>query len=85
MLDVTIFDPASVVFQGRVRSVILPGESGTFEVLPFHKRTVSRLITGDIEVDGTAFPIFRGLACMDGNRLTVVFEPQPENLQGAAA
>lgn len=74
MLNITIFNPQKIVFKGTAKSVTLPGESGTFEVLPYHKRVISRLITGPIVVDGQLFSITRGVAKVDGNELVVIAE-----------
>ncbi|MCK5082467.1 MAG: hypothetical protein KAR31_06130, partial [Candidatus Omnitrophica bacterium] len=57
-------------------SVILPGDTGVFEVLSFHKRVLSRLLKGIIEVDGREFPIARGVAKVDRNNVMVVIEEE---------
>ena len=74
MLDITIFTPANIIFQGQAKSVILPGEMGVFEILPFHKRMMSRLITGNIDVDGRMFPVFRGIMKVEKNHVVAVVE-----------
>jgi F0F1-type ATP synthase epsilon subunit len=63
-----------VIFEGMARGVIVPGEQGTFEVLPFHKRMLSRLVTGDIFIDEKAFPIRRGIIKVDRNSVTIIAE-----------
>jgi len=77
MLEIVIFNQTNVVFKGQGKSVILPGEQGVFEVLPFHKRMISRLITGNIDVDGKMFPIFRGIAKVNRNQVTIIAEQTP--------
>jgi F0F1-type ATP synthase epsilon subunit len=74
LLTVTVRTPSEEVFQGKAASVILPGESGVFEVLPFHKRILSRLVTGTISVDERDIPIKRGIVMVDQNTVTVIAE-----------
>lgn len=74
LLDVMILNPQKVVFEGKVESVILPGEQGVFEVLPFHKRMLSRLITGILTVGNKNFYIRRGVAKINQNKVTVIIE-----------
>jgi len=74
LLKVKILSPQEVIFEGQAKSVIFPGEQGVFEVLPFHKRLISRLIAGALFVDDRAFPIKRGVAQVDQNNITAVVE-----------
>ena len=69
-----ILNPREVVFEGKVESVILPGEQGVFEVLPFHKRMLSRLITGVITVGNKNFYIRRGVAKINQNKVIAIIE-----------
>jgi F0F1-type ATP synthase epsilon subunit len=73
-LDVTVLTPKEVLFEGKASSVILPGEQGVFEVLPFHKRLMSRLITGFIFVDEKSLAISRGIVKINQNKVLVVVE-----------
>ena len=76
MLEVTIINQVKVVFEGKANSVILPGETSVFEIMPFHKSLLSRLGKGRIEVDGRFFPVSRGAVKVDQNKVTVVMEQQ---------
>jgi F-type H+-transporting ATPase subunit epsilon len=73
-LNVTIINPTQVIFNGQAASVTLPGELGVFEVLPFHKRMMTRLLKGSVDVDGRLFEIMRGAVKIDRNEVTVVLE-----------
>ena len=75
-LAVLLITPQEVLFDGSARSVILPGEKGTFEVLPHHKPLLSLIVKGDILVDGRPFPIKRGLAKVAKNSLQAIIEPR---------
>jgi F0F1-type ATP synthase epsilon subunit len=77
MLEVVIANPHKILFQGQAKSVIFPGDAGVFEIWPFHKRLMSRLIQGNIHVDGHVFPILRGVVKVDRNSVTVVVEDKP--------
>ena len=65
-----------VIFQGDAESVVLPGDTGVFEVMSYHKRVISRLLGGQIEVDGQPFPIARGVAKVENNKVLAVVEEQ---------
>ena len=72
--DVLILTLDRVVFEGKGKSLILPGEKGALEVLPYHKRLLTRLIQGVVELDGRPFPISRGVAKVGLNDVTVIVE-----------
>ena len=76
LLDVSILSPKEVIFEGKAKSVILPGEQGVFEILPFHKRLLSRLISGTLIIDENRFSIVRGIVKVSQNRVTVIIEEQ---------
>lgn len=77
-LDVLVLSPQTVIFEGKAQSVILPGEQGMFEILPYHKPIVSRLVSGAVRVDSQEFSIRRGVVKVNRNAVTVIIE-EPEN------
>ncbi len=74
MLDVIILSLEKVIFEGKAKSVSLPGERGIFEVLSFHKNLLSRLLSGSVVVDGRAFSIYRGIVKVKENTVTIISE-----------
>lgn len=74
MLDVTLISSEEVVFEGKADSVIFPGEYGVFEILTYHKPVVSRLIRGDVIIDGRMYPVRRGLMGLNHNKATIIVE-----------
>lgn len=74
LLNVSILNLSRVVFEGQAQKVIVSGEEGVFEILPFHKRIISRLITGAVVVDQQSIPIRRGIVKADQNTVTVIIE-----------
>jgi F-type H+-transporting ATPase subunit epsilon len=74
MIDVIIYTPERVLFKGSVPNVIFPGEQGVFEVLPYHKPLVTRLVTGTIIAGEQDFPIRCGIVGINRNKATVVVE-----------
>ena len=74
LLDVIVLSPTQVLFEGKVRNIIVPGEQGVFEILPFHKRILSRLISGTMRIDRHSFFLRRGIIKVNLNRVTVVVE-----------
>ena len=73
-LEVVILTPERMIFEGRAKSLVLPGEKGVFEVQPFHKKLLSRLVKGVVTLDGESLPIRRGVAKVGQNRVTVIVE-----------
>ncbi|HAJ57347.1 MAG TPA: hypothetical protein DCL35_06220 [Candidatus Omnitrophica bacterium] len=74
MLDVLILGPQEVFFEGRARGAIFPGEMGVFEVLPFHKPLLSRLISGVIIADDFRLEIIRGVVQVKSNKVIAIVE-----------
>ncbi|MDP3731801.1 MAG: hypothetical protein Q8R31_02050 [Candidatus Omnitrophota bacterium] len=74
LLDVTLSTLRKIVFAGKAKRVILPGEQGVFEVLPFHKRILSRLISGILLIDEESFPIKRGIVKVNQNKIIIIVE-----------
>ena len=73
-LDAIVLSPKEVIFEGKVSSMIVPGEQGVFEILPFHKRIISRLISGTLLINGQGFPIRRGIVKVNKNRVIIILE-----------
>ena len=73
-LDVTVISNTRILYRGQARRVILPGDSGVFEILSFHKRALSRLLEGIVEIDDQSFPILRGIAKVEKNNVTIAIE-----------
>ena len=73
-LEVTVLTPKEAIFEGKAKSVILPGENGVFEALPFHKDILSRLISGNLFIDGEKIPLRRGVVKLYKNQMTVILE-----------
>jgi len=75
MLKVSILTPNRILFEGEAWSVFLPGATGEFEVLEFHKSIVSLLRKGNIIIDGDKeIPIKKGAMRMSGNELVAIAE-----------
>jgi len=74
MIDVVIYNPEKVIFEGKAGSIIFPGERGVFEVLPYHKPMLTRLVSGKVIVDEHIFPIRCGIVGINHNKATVVVE-----------
>lgn len=73
-LDVSVFSPKEIIFQGKAKSVILPGEQGVFEVVTFHKPILSRLVSGILFIDEQYFSVKRGIVKVFQNNVTVIIE-----------
>lgn len=75
-MEIRVISPERIVFTGKCKNAIFPGEYGVFEVMPFHKKLMSILIDGDIDVDGQLFPISRGVVRVNENIITAVVEEE---------
>jgi len=74
MLEVSLLTPKEVIFEGNARSIIVPGEEGVFEVQPFHKQILSRLISGVLFIDEQSFSVQRGIINVNQNKVTIIIE-----------
>ena len=74
LLDVTIVSPEGPLFEGKTHSVILPGEKGVFEVLPNHKPLLSRIVMGEVMVEGHTIAVQRGIVKVALNQVTAIVE-----------
>jgi len=74
MFTIMLINPTKILFKGTAKSVQLPGENGTFEILSFHKRLISRLVRGEVIIDAQAIPIERGIAKVDRDSVSIVVE-----------
>ncbi|OIO79690.1 MAG: hypothetical protein AUJ89_04460 [Candidatus Omnitrophica bacterium CG1_02_43_210] len=75
MFKVIILNPKRTIFEADAKSVFLPGDSGEFEVMEFHKPIVSLLKRGEIVIDGVKSVIIeKGVARMYNNELVVLVE-----------
>jgi F-type H+-transporting ATPase subunit epsilon len=74
VLDVSLLSPEEVIFEGNAKSLVVPGQEGVFEVLPFHKRILSRLVSGVILIDDKNFPVNRGIIKVNQNKVTIIVE-----------
>ena len=75
MVAVTILSSRGVLFSGQAHHAVFPGEQGVFEVLPFHRPLVSRLLPGIILIDERSIPIQRGVVKVESDSITAIVEP----------
>jgi len=73
-IDVFAITPREVIFEGKAKSVIVPGEEGVFEILPFHKPILSRLVSGKVFIDEQSLSIRRGIVRFNQNKATIIVE-----------
>lgn len=74
LLSVVMITPRSVLFEGKASSVILPGKLGTFEIQAFHKPLCSRLLGGNVVIDGKRHLVKSGAVRVSGNIVTILAE-----------
>ncbi len=75
-MTLEILTPDKSLFNGEVESVLLPGSSGTFEILNNHAPIVARLKAGTLKVrskEGNQnFEIKGGIVEMLDNKIVVL-------------
>lgn len=76
VLNVVILTPERMIYEGTAHSLILPGEKGVFEIQPYHRELLSRLVKGTLVLDGHDFPIKRGVVKIVKNEAVVIVEEQ---------
>jgi F-type H+-transporting ATPase subunit epsilon len=74
MFKVTILNPKHELFEGKAKSVILPGDRGEFEILDFHSPVISLLKEGNVIIDGKYLAIKRGVANFHKGELVALVE-----------
>jgi len=74
LIEVSVVTPQEIIFEGKARSVILPGERGVLEVLSCHKSLISRLVSGVLSIDGKNLLIQRGFVKVVRNKVTAIVE-----------
>ena len=74
-MQVQILNPKHVLFEGKAKSVFLPGDMAEFELLDFHSPIVSLLRPGRVVLDGTkGIPIKKGMVNFDNNECMILVE-----------
>ena len=78
MLQLKIVSPEKVVFTGEVKSVLVPGTLGSFEILTDHAPIISSLETGKVEYTTdevkTSFEIKGGFVTVKKNEVSLCVE-----------
>jgi len=79
VLEVTLLTPSRMVFQGDASHVIVPGEKGVFEICPFHKPVISRLLPGRVAVDRKVYRIRHGVVQVNRNKVGMIVQLEKES------
>jgi F0F1-type ATP synthase epsilon subunit len=74
LFDVVMVSPKETFFEGKAHSVIVPGEEGVFEVASYHKRLLSRIISGVLFIDDKMFKVHRGVIKVSPNKVVIIVE-----------
>lgn len=77
LLYLEIVTPAKIIFSGNVKSITVPGELGSFQVLYNHAPIISNLTIGEVKVvkeDDSVdyYAINGGFIIVFRNRITVI-------------
>jgi F-type H+-transporting ATPase subunit epsilon len=55
-MNIKILTPESVIFDGEVESVLLPGKNGDFQIMKDHIAIVSSLVNGNVKLYTDSIP-----------------------------
>ena len=79
-----IMSPNSILFEGEVKSLLLNGDQGEFEILAYHYPLLGVLIKGNIIIDGGVqrIPVEGGVTRFFANECIILVE---ETIKGVAA
>jgi F-type H+-transporting ATPase subunit epsilon len=73
-----IITPDKKVFEGEVKSVLVPGANGQFQMLENHAAIISTLINGKVKVKTKTgeehFDVHGGVVEMVDNKVTILAE-----------
>jgi F-type H+-transporting ATPase subunit epsilon len=80
MINIKILSPLGTIYDGEVRHVTFPGETGAFAVYPSHAPIISTLVNGNIVCfpengETQIFPIRNGFVEVRNDHATVCVEP----------
>ena len=77
--SLSIMNPDRVIFRSEVESVFLKGDTGEYEVQPFHYPVLGLLTEGDVIVDWKyALAIKKGFVKFFQNECVILVELQEE-------
>jgi len=75
MFKATIITPNKTLYEGEAWSVFLPGATGEFEIMDFHKAIISLLKAGSIVIDWKKeIPIKSGAMRMSDDEFVAIVE-----------
>lgn len=75
MIDATVLTRDRMLFEGKARSVFLPGATGEFEILQFHRPLISLLKKGNVVIDWKLnIPIKAGVVKVLKDQLVAIVE-----------
>ena len=73
-----IITPDKKVFEGEVKAVMVPGSSGTFQMLENHAAIISTLVNGKVKVKSSEgellFEVRGGVVEMLQNKVVILAE-----------
>ena len=74
MLELKIISPERIEYQGEVKSVLVPGTIGQFEILNGHAPIISTLQKGIVEYDGHQLEVLGGFVEVQKNEVSICIE-----------
>ncbi|MCX7986092.1 MAG: ATP synthase F1 subunit epsilon [Bacteroidales bacterium] len=77
MMHLEIISPGKKIFSGKVKSVLVPGKKGAFEILNNHAPIISTLSSGKVKVvshddEKTFIDIAGGVVEVVNNNITIL-------------
>ena len=77
-MHLEIITPDKKVFEGEVKSVLVPGTKGQFQMLENHAAIISTLVNGKVKIKTAqgeeSFDVKGGVVEMINNKVTILAE-----------
>jgi len=75
VFNLRVLNPDKMVFEGEISSLFLEGDTGEFEILPYHYPVLSLLKPGRMIIDWRYYiPLKKGLVRFFMNECVVIIE-----------
>ena len=83
IFDLKIMNPDRIIFEGEISNLFVQGDTGEFEILPYHYPVLSLLREGTLIIDWKySLPVKKGVLRFFKNACVVLVEMHKEGRKG---
>jgi len=78
-LQVKVFSPSTIYYEGQARSVSATNKTGEFDILPLHHNFITLLVAGSVTINTLksaviTVPIKQSMLHVENNQVTVFLD-----------